>query len=1000
MGQLEEHQVDRVLVVPLRNRQAVTIRPQGVSDAQDGTNAFPGAMVALQNLVPAYHTASVFVPRPAAVKKIDFTNFGSGVLDLNFATQSYSSQGVSYALTSLPGYSYARTGSVAYANGTVGTAMLDNFAANVAPVVSNGTGYEAYGAETNYAVASGDISSASWTVFGGAAKGVADSAVAPDGTTTADAITLASGGTPTTASSQIYQNVSLAVSTTYTISAYVKSNTGANQTFRLKGNDNSIGDYLSPDLTATTQWQRFVFVFTTAAGATGFNVAYSNPGDGSATSLNVWGFQVLQGNFPDGGPVIATTTATASIGAPTLSMSCPNGSYTATYTFDDNSTQQIPTTISGGVFTMPTLGTLNRATVKHLQLGSSNPNGIVSEMLVVGSRVYGMVSSAQYAGKDEPFCFDLSTNAFVPIAGVTSALLPNSPASTGDWVPPVMRAVTNTYILCTHPGFPGGASPSPYFGWIDTSGYNQTVIGQITSGSNIITSLYTTVGNSAPILQGVQPGQLVTHADFPAGTYVVSCADGAFSGNTTGNTHGNTTLDGVGSTTGVLPGMTVSGPMFASGTYVASVSGSAVTLSQAALGTATGTAVNFSGGGSITVSANATASAANATITISGGTVSSPRWGAGNFNTNQLTSVPKCCYGFNSRAYVSEGPYLVYSDPLMPLQVSFATQAVLVGDSTDITAIAGVPLASQFIGGVQQSMTVFKGAGTLYQVTGDAASGNLSINAVAGSVGTLAPRSIVGIPNGLMFMAVDGLRMLGPTGSLSDPLNTDGRGVATPFLNALYPSRIVSAYSEDIYRVTTQDASQSGNPMSEYWFSISGNRWTGPHTIPCRAASGYPAGGSFLVVPFNVNAQIWQSDAIPNYSSGYTENGTRLQCEYRTVLLPDNQAGRWNKINQATLVVSLANADTVNVQVDDDRGDILGACSFNGQAGVASQWGSFLWGAGTWGAPVSPMREYFLNFPNPLVFRQARCTATFQASSGQAIGNLYTVIQPVNMNDV
>jgi hypothetical protein len=246
--------------------------------------------------------------------------------------------------------------------------MLDNFAADVVPVVSNGTGYEAYGAETNYAVASGDISSASWTVFGGAAKGAADSAVAPDGTATADAITLASGGTPTTASSQIYQNVSLAVSTTYTISAYVKSNTGANQKFRLKGNDNSIGDYLSPDLTATTQWQRFVFVFTTAPGATGFNVSYSNPGDGSATSLNVWGFQVLQGNFPDGGPVIATTTATASIGAPTFSMSCPNGSYTATYTFDDNSTQQISTTISSGVFTMPTLGTLNRAIVKEAKL--------------------------------------------------------------------------------------------------------------------------------------------------------------------------------------------------------------------------------------------------------------------------------------------------------------------------------------------------------------------------------------------------------------------------------------------------------------------------------------------------------------------------------------------------------------------------------------------------------------------------------------------------------
>lgn len=980
----------------LRNKQAYTIRPRGVSDAQDGTNAFPGAMVSLQNLVEAYHTNGVFVPRPAGVKVIDFANGLAVSVDLNFSAQTYTASGISYALTALPGYSYARTGSVSYANGTSGTAMIDTFAANVAPVVSNGTGYEAYEGATNGLLYSQQFDNAAWVAFGTGAKGPADSAVAPDGTTTADAISFTAGA------GQIYQ-LFTASATTYTLSCWVKSNTGANQTFRLKGEISPGVDLYSSDFTATTSWQRFSFTFTVTSGGS-ISVSLANGSAGAASSLLVWQAQLLAGNFSDGGPMILTTSAAASVGSPTMSMSCANGSYTATYTFDDNSTQIIPVTVAGGVFTLATYPTtLNRPTVKHCQLASgvSNPNGIISEYTVVGSRVYGMVSSAQYMGKDEPFCFDLSTNLFVPISGVTSALLPTSPGSTGDWTPPVMRAVTNVCILCTHPGFPGGASPSPYFGWIDTSGYSQTVIGQITSGSNIISSLYTTVGNSSPILQGVQPGQLVTHADFPAGTYVVSCIDGTFSLDTTGNTHTSTTLDGLASTAGVLPGMTVTAPGVPSGTYVVSVSGASVTMSQAATGTSTGVAVNFSGGGSIIVSANATASAANASVAITGGTPTAPRWSAGNFNTNQLTSVPKCCYGFNSRAYVSEGPYLVYSDPLMPLQVSFASQAVLVGDGTDITALSGVPLASQFVGGVQQAMTVFKGAGTLYQVTGDAASGNLSINAVNGSVGTLAPRSIAGTSSGLLYMAIDGLRLIGLAGTVSDPINTDGRGVAVPFLNALYPSRIVAAYSEGIYRATVQDASQSGDPMSEYWFDVATQTWTGPHTLPCRAAAGYPAGGSFLVAPFNVPGQIWQSDAIPNYNSAYTENGSRLQCEYRTVLLPDNQSARWNKVMQGTLVMALANADSVSVQVDDDRGNILGACSFTGQAAKASLWDSFLWGSGaTWGAPTSPLREYFLQFPNPLVFRQGRVTATFQASSGQAIGNLYIVGQPVNMNDV
>ena len=162
-------------------------------------------------------------------------------------------------------------------------------------------------------------------------------------------------------------------------------------------------------------------------------------------------------------------------------------------------------------------------------------------------------------------------------------------------------------------------------------------------------------------------------------------------------------------------------------------------------------------------------------INITGGTAVKPRWGAGNTNTNPLSTVPSCVHGFNGRAYYGVSSYLVYSDPTTPMQVSLASQAVQIGDTTSITALAGLPLSSQ-LGGIQQSMTVFKGAGTLYQITGDAAaSGGLSVNAIAGSVGTLAPKSIAGTPGGLLFMAVDGLRLLGLQGTLSPPMGTEDR---------------------------------------------------------------------------------------------------------------------------------------------------------------------------------------------------------------------------------
>lgn len=1096
----------------LREKTSIVVRAKGVSDARDGTNAFPGAMVSLQNLVLSYHTDGVFVPRPAGVKVIDFTNFiptmlningntTSGAntialldtaLDLNFITGVYQAEGVTYPLAALPGYSYTRTGAL-----TVLDAInnFDTFAAGVPPI--NTLGYQSYGATTNPVLQSRGFDSASWSKPGGAVT--ANATAAPDGSTTADEFI---EDTSTGSHGTLQSNATgvLTASTWYTASIFVKRAAGTrNVQLKLADGSGSNGVSATFNLgTGTVSVAAAAFGTGWTAGAASI-IAFSNgwylvsvpfqgaavnanfdvfaasgtstsyTGDG-ASALYLWQAQVIQG-LPVGSIVIPTTTAGVTTGVPAFSATVANGTYTATYTFDDNSTQTMSVTVSGGVFTLATFPTLNRPIVKHLQVtapatstsvltnftvsgagipagavvtgvaggtvtistnatatGSMvplvfasppNPNGVISEMIPVGTRVYGMVSSAQYLGKDEPFCYDLSTNQFVSIRGVQSALLPVTQNATGDWTPPVMRAVNNTYLLCTHPGFAGGAVPGVYFGWIDISSYAENVIGNTTTGSNVISSLYTTIGNSSPILQGVQPGQLIINGNFPTGTYVVSCADGTFDSNTTGDTtSGSNSIANVANIVGIAMGMTVSGPGIASGIYVTNVSGTTVTISANATATATGVALNFSGGGSITVSANATASASVVTVGIAGGTPAAPLWGAGNFNTNPITTIPKAVYGFNSRAYMGSGPYLIYSDPLMPLQVSAASQALLVGDGTDITALAGVPLSSQYTGGIQQSMTVFKGAGTLYQVTGDAGandfavngtsydvtggsgSDSFAINAVNGSVGTLAPRSIVGTPNGTLFMAVDGLRLLSLYGFLSEPLNVDGKGVAIPFLNALYPSRIVAAYSQNIYRVTVQDGSQPGDPMSEYWFDINDKVWTGPHTIPTRAAQGYSAAASFLVAPFTPNGQIWQSDAIPNFSSSYSENGVRLQCAYETTLLPDNQETRWNKVVQGTLVMSLSNADYANVQVTDDRGGVLGACSFNGAAASASVWDSFVWGSGTWGAPTSLFREYFLGFPNSLVFRQAHVSVTFQAAQGQQIGNLYVPVQPVNMNDV
>lgn len=639
------------------------------------------------------------------------------------------------------------------------------------------------------------------------------------------------------------------------------------------------------------------------------------------------------------------------------------------------------------------------AAVSAVNLASINASGVVNALLVVGSRVYGMIESTTYPGKDEPFCYDLNAGAFISLTGVASALLPNTPARTGDWAPPTMVAVTNSLIMVTHPGFTGGSNP--YIGWIDISNYSSTsMVAGTTSGSKVLTGVVTTIGSSAPILQGVQNGQTVAGAGIPAGAYVTGSTNGTFSLNTTGNTHGSTLLDGLASTTGVIQGTLVSGPQFNPGTYVAAiVSGTSVTLSQAALGTATGTAVNFSGNGTITISANATAtSAAPVALTVAGGTTAAPRWGAGNLNTNPLSQVPSCSYGFNGRAYIGVGPYLVYSDPLNPLQVSLATQALVIGDNTPITALAGVPLTSQLTGGVQQSMTVFKGAESLTQITGDALTGDLKQNAVAGSVGTLAPLSIAQTPLGTAYMAVDGLRILGLSGTVSDPIGTGGTGVVQPFLNALYPSRMCAAYAENVYRITVQNGADPVLPFYEYWFDFKSKVWTGPHTCATRMVTAYPTGASFLIAPLAVNSVLQKSDVLPKSSSTFVENGVQLSWTYETSLLPDNQLGAYNRVLQGSLACALATTDAVSVSVVDDTGQTLTSTGIFGSTGGTYYWGSAVWGSALWGGAAIYLRELPMKWPTPILFRQARFVAAGSSAAGQVISNLYFKYAPVGLN--
>lgn len=107
------------------------------------------------------------------------------------------------------------------------------------------------------------------------------------------------------------------------------------------------------------------------------------------------------------------------------------------------------------------------ASVLQTSFGGFTTPAFISCFEIIGNQAYGMVASARFAGRDEPFCYDFGTNAFIAVGGtVTAATCPLSPATSGAWHPPIM-ALVGIRLVVTHPGFQGGATP--FFGYFDVT---------------------------------------------------------------------------------------------------------------------------------------------------------------------------------------------------------------------------------------------------------------------------------------------------------------------------------------------------------------------------------------------------------------------------------------------------------------------------------------------------------------------------------------------------
>lgn len=362
-------------------------------------------------------------------------------------------------------------------------------------------------------------------------------------------------------------------------------------------------------------------------------------------------------------------------------------------------------------------------------------------------------------------------------------------------------------------------------------------------------------------------------------------------------------------------------------------------------------------------------------------------WNAGNTTVNLLPARPSAVAQFGDRAWFlvnpTTGQPTAYFTDILLLSITNAAQAVTFGDNKRLVAAIGLPLNNQ-LGGVIQSLIVFKDE-NMYQVTGDYALNTLTRNALNVATTTAAPRSLVVSPKGIGFIAADGLRVIGFDAHVSDPIGAEGSGVNSPFVNALYPSRIAAGCNANTYRVTVQDSSKAGTPTYEYWYDIVKNKWSGPHTFPADIC--LPYGNTFVVVPKGVTGSLWQSDAMATTASTYVENGTTIQCQYRTALLPDDGGMSENSIVETAieLVVPLTPNNIVVAPLDEDYNNIIPSVTVNA-SGTPSLFGSAIWGTSLWGGASTNLKSVRIPWTAPIVFKRLTFDLQFNANATVKIG--------------
>jgi len=371
----------------------------------------------------------------------------------------------------------------------------------------------------------------------------------------------------------------------------------------------------------------------------------------------------------------------------------------------------------------------------------------------------------------------------------------------------------------------------------------------------------------------------------------------------------------------------------------------------------------------------------------------SPAWSSANTATNGLTARPSAVANLNNRAYFAVGNQVQYTDPLT-LNRTSANQALVIGDSGAINALAGLPIQTTS-SGVLAALSVFK-ATQIWQVTGDPVTSDLAENFLSLTVGTNAPRSIAQSPAGLYFLSTGGPYFIDPLGTLrllthrADNVEPD---IQAPFINATTPTRWAGTYNSSVYRVCGPTVIRGVAQVNDYWFDERKRRWNGPHSFQYDCGSALA--GVFILTSANNPGQLLISQSAPTLASVYTDLGAAYNVTALSSTLP--KVGDMFTKQVAESQIELGGAPrgvTYTITAQDEQGVAIDSAAITIPASNVPRWGSMVWGAFRWTSSQNvPPATYAVPWSAPLVFEKMQLQISAVANANVQIGTFFARYQ-------